>query len=303
MMGATRFDFRLHLTAFVSMRILLRRLFAPALAVFTTVLLCAAPHVVIAQPAAPAVGPHLQELVDRTEEALDASRTAEQAPSVQDVKAGADAVFEAVWGLSSGLAADGARGASAQHGWAERWQTSPAAFDSAFTARLGTAGPKIDDPEQLGLLGRGRYVRHQFAVAPDSAGPETPGARYSHMPIVASLNNAIGWMRLDNGITKGELQPRIDLTYQWDAPMAFWQSSADTGWLQEAYAQAVNILKTDYEGDVAMAREHAAGMTQLLEKVLDGVDANDNGRVEPIMMEGGLRLALQEAQAAGLTSQ
>jgi hypothetical protein len=30
------------------------------------------------------------------------------------------------------------------------------------------------------------------------------------------------------------------------------------------------------------------------------VDANDNGRVEPIMMEGGLRLALQEAQAAGL---
>ncbi len=285
------------------MRILLRRLFAPALAVFTTVLLCAAPHVVIAQPAAPAVGPHLQELVDRTEEALDASRTAEQAPSVQDVKAGADAVFEAVWGLSSGLATDGARGASAQHGWAERWQTSPAAFDSAFAARLGTAGPEIDDPEQLGLLGRGRHVRHQFAVAPDSAGPETPGARYSHMPIVASLNNAIGWMRLDNGITKGELQPRIDLTYQWDAPMAFWQSSADTGWLQAAYAQAVNILKTDYEGDVAMAREHAAGMTQLLEKVLDGVDANDNGRVEPIMMEGGLRLALQEAQAAGLASQ
>lgn len=221
---------------------------------------------------------------------------------MHDVKAGADAVFEAVWGLASGLGADGARGASAQHGWATRWQTSPAAFDSAFAARLGTAGPAIENPEQLGLLGRGRYVRHQFAVAPDSAGPETPGARYAHMAIVAPLNNAIGWMRLDNGITKGELQPRIDLTYQWDAPMAFWQSSADTGWLQEAYAQALNILKTDYDGDVAMAREHAAGMTQLLEKVLDGVDANANGRVEPIMMEGGLRLALHEAQAAGLTN-
>jgi hypothetical protein len=300
MMGAPHFAFRLPFTDFVSMRTLLRRLPAPALTVLVIVLLGAAPHVATSQPAAPAVGPHLQELIDLAEEALEASRAAEQAQSVQDVKAGADAVFEAVWGLSSGLAADGARGASAQHGWTERWQTSPAAFDSAFAARLGTAGPEIDDPQQLGLMGRGRFVRGQFAVAPDSAGPETPGARYSHMPIVASLNNAIGWMRLDNGITKGELQPRIDLTYQWDAPIEFWQSSADTGWLQEAYAQAVNILKTDYDGDVAMARDHAAGMTQLLEKVLDGVDANDNGRVEPIMMEGGLRLALQEAQAAGL---
>ena len=265
-------------------------------------LLLLEPAPIAAQPSSGDVGGHLQDLVDLTEQALDASRAAEQAQSVQDVKAGADAVFEAVWGLSSGLGSDGARGASAQHGWTTRWQTSPAAFDSAFAARLGTAGPAIDNPEQLGLMGRGRYIRSQFAVAPDSAGPETPGARYSHMPIVAPLNNAIGWMRLDNGITKGELQPRIDLTYQWDAPMAFWQSSADTGWLQEAYAQAVNILKTDYNGDVAMAREHAAGMTRLLQKVLDGVDANQDGRVEPIMMEGGLRLALQEAEAAGLAS-
>lgn len=248
------------------------------------------------------VGPHLQELVRLTEAALDASRAAEQAQSVAAVKAGADAVFEAIWGLPSGLDAPDARGASKQHGWKTRWQTTPAAFDSAFAARLGTAPPAIDDPEQLGIMGRGRYVRHQFAVAPDSAGPETPGARYAHSNIIAPLNNAIGWMRLDNGITKGELQPRIDLTYQWDAPMAFWQSAADTGWLQEAYAQAVNILKTDYDGEVATARQHAAGMTQLLEKVLDGVDANNNGRVEPTMMEGGLRLALQEARAAGLVS-
>jgi len=284
------------------MQTLLQRPLCTALAVAGLLLLSASPQRSTAQPAASAVGSHLQDLVDLTEQALDASRAAEQARSVQDVKAGAGTVFEAVWGLSSGLATNGARGASAQHGWTTRWQTSPAAFDSAFAARLGTAGPAIDNPEQLGLLGRGRYVRHQFAVAPDSAGPETPGARYSHMTIVAPLNNAIGWMRLDNGVTKGELQPRIDLTYQWDAPMDFWQSSADTGWLQEAYSQAINILKTDYDGDVTMAREHAAGMTQLLEKVLDGVDANANGRVEPIMMEGGLRLALQEAEAAGLAS-
>ncbi len=248
------------------------------------------------------VGDHLQDIVTLTEQALDASRAAESAQTVGDVKAGADAVFEAVWGLSSGIDAEAARGATAQHGWKTRWQTSPAAFDSAFAARLGTAGPEIDDPSELGILGRGRYVRSQFAVAPDSAGPETPGARFSHDAIVAPLNNVIGWMRLDNGITKGELQPRIDLTYKWDAPMEFWNSSADTGWLHEAYSQAVNILKTNYDGDVAMAREHAAGMTQLLEKALNGMDANDNGRVEPIMMEGGLRLALQEAQAAGLAS-
>jgi hypothetical protein len=248
------------------------------------------------------VGSHLQEIVDLTEQALDASRAAEQAQTVEDVKAGADAVFEAVWGLSSGLANETARGASAQHGWKTRWQTSPAAFDSAFAARLGTAPPEIEDPRALGVLGRGLYVRNQFAVAPDSAGPETPGARFSHESIVAPLSNVIGWMRLDNGITKGELQPRIDLTYKWNAPMAFWQSTADTGWLHEAYAQAVNILKTNYDGDVEMARQHAAGMTQLLEKTLDGVDANNDGRVAPVMMEGGLRLALQEAQAAGLAS-
>lgn len=248
------------------------------------------------------IGAHLRELVQLTEQALDASRSAEEAQTVGDVKAGADAVFEAVWGLSSGLSNPDARGASAQHGWKTRWQTSPAAFDSAFAARLGTDPAAIEDPSALGIVGRGRYVRSQFAVAPDSAGPETPGARYSHPTIVAPLNNAIGWMRLDNGITKGELQPRIDLTYQWDAPVDFWQSAADTGWLYEAYAQAVNILKTNYEGDVETAREHAAGMTELLEKVLDGVDANGNGRVEPVMMEGGLRLALQEAQSAGLAS-
>lgn len=237
-----------------------------------------------------------------TEAAVAASQSAAQAETVAEVKAGADAVFEALWGRASGLADEDARGASFQHGWKTRWQTTYAAFDSAYAARYESAPPEIEEPRELGVLGRGLYARALFAVAPDSAGPDTPGRRFSHDTIVAPLSNAIGWMRLDNGVTKGELQPRIDLTYKWDAPTSFWQSSADTGWLYEAYAQAMNILKTDYEGDAAMAREHAAAMTQLLEKALDGVDANEDGTVEPAMMEGGLRAALREAEAAGLAS-
>jgi hypothetical protein len=244
------------------------------------------------------VGPLLEEIVARAEAALEASRAAEQASSVAAVKASADTVFRAVWGLSSGLTE--ADGASALHGWKTRWQTTPAAFDSAFAARMGTAPPEVEAPRDLGIMGRGRYVRSYFAVAPDSAGPETPGARYSHDAIVAPLSNVIGWMRMDNGITKGELQPRVDLTYRWDAPVSFWQSTADTGWLHEAFAQALNILKTSYDGDVQMAREHAAGMTQLLEKVLNGIDANGNGTVEAKAREGGLRVALERARAANL---
>lgn len=258
------------------------------------------PSPALAQSSDAEVGPYLREIVQLAEQGLQASRTAKRAQTVAGVKDGADAVFEVVWGMSSGLAAEVARGATHQHGWKTRWQTTPAAFDSAFAVRLGTAPPEIDDPRELGILGRGRYLRERFAVAPDSAGPETPGARYSHPAIVASLSNAIGWMRLDNGITKGELQPRIDLTYQWDAPITFWQSTADTGWLNEAYAQAINILKTDYAGDVETAREHAAAMTRLLETALDGKDADGDGAIEPVMMEGGLRTALHEAEAAGL---
>ena len=248
------------------------------------------------------VGPLLREIVDRTEGALQASTSAEEASSVADVKAAADSVFRAVWGVPSGISATDASGAVAQHGWKTRWQTTEAAFDSAFAARMGTAPPEIDNPKALGIMGRARHLRSHFAVAPDSAGPETPGALYSHDAIVAPLSNVIGWMRMDNGITKGELQPRVDLTYRWDAPMSFWNSTADTGWLFEAFAQAQNILKTEYDGDVSMAREHAEGMTQLLEKALNGVDANGNGTVEAKAQEGGLRVALEQAQAADLAS-
>ena len=78
--------------------------------------------------------------------------------------------------------------------------------------------------------------------------PEEPADR-----ALASLNNVIGWTYMTTGIKVREIQPRVSLTHLWDAPREFWHSTAVTGWLAEAYAQAVNILKTDYEDDVAEA--------------------------------------------------
>lgn len=256
----------------------------------------------MAQPSSDEVESYLTEIIELTEEALSASRTAEEAATVEEVKAAADVVFEAVWGLSSELphAEEEVRGGEQLHGWKVRWQTSPAEYDEAYSERLGTEPPEIDDPRELGIVGRGRYLRHQFAV--ESEAPTEPGFHYEHEAVIAPLNNVIGWTRMGSGITKGELQPRVDLTYQWDAPVEFWNSTADTGWIHEAYAQALNILKTDYQGDVEMAREHAGAMSTLLERSLEGTDASGNGQVEPVMMEGGLRLALEEARAAGLAS-
>ncbi len=247
----------------------------------------------------PSPGALLDQIHRLSEQALEASRAAEQAATVADVKRGADAVFAAIWGQPSGLAADGAWGEAEQHGWKVRWQVDNTEFDSAFAARYGTLPPAISDPQALGIMGRARYVRRQlegdFAHAP-TAGLDSLAAR----AIIVPLNNAIGWMKMDDGFTKGETQPRVDLTREWDAPSEFWLSTADTGYLNEVYAQAINILKTDYQADVAEARRHAAGMTQLLQKYIDGVDADGDGAVEAVMMEGGLGSALAQARAAGL---
>ena len=233
------------------------------------------------------ISTYLQQIRQMSQEALKASRAAENAETVGAVKQHADEVFALIWGMPSGLADESARGAEHAHGWKTRWQTTPAAFDSSFAARYGTKPPEITDPQQLGIVGRGRYVRKQLeAIADDSTAPAE--ARQSAEATLASLNNVIGWMKMDDGVTKGERQPRVDLTREWDAPSAFWNSTADTGWLHEVYAQALNILKTDYQGDVAEARQHATDMTMLLTKALEGTDANGNGTVEPVQMEGGL---------------
>ncbi len=243
---------------------------------------------------------HLQGIRQLADEALAASRAAEQAATVADVRRHADAVFATVWGVSSGLAGE-ARGAENAHGWKTQWQVDGSEFDPAMAERYGTLPPAVGDPAKLGIVGRGRHARKLLqALADDPNAPEA--ARRHAEGVVASLNNVIGWMQMDDGVTKAERQPRVDLTREWDAPVDFWLSTADTGWLFEVYAQALNILKTDYAGDVVTARGHAADMTALLEKALNGVDADGDGSVEPVMMEGGLLAALAQARSAGLLS-
>ena len=175
-----------------------------------------------------------------------------------------------------------------------------AEFDSGYARRLGTLPPKLTDPRQLGVMGRGRAVRGWMEQITSGILRSPATQRTSAEQVVASINNVIGWTYVTEGLKGREQQPRISLTYVWDAPAEFWQSSADTGWLDEVFAQAANILKTDYANDVAEARRHAAGMSELLQKVLSGVDADKNGKVEPKMMEGGLNAALDAAGRGGL---
>jgi hypothetical protein len=245
------------------------------------------------------VGTYLIEMRELTERALSASRDAETAASVGAVKEHADEVFASIWGVSSGIVDEGASGAENTHGWKTRWQVTYTDFDSLFSDRYGSAPPEITDPSQLGIIGRGRYVRKALD---EMVGVDNPdGTIQTHGPhVIHSINNVIGWMKMDDGVTKGERQPRVDLTREWDSPIEFWMSSADTGWIWEVYAQASNILKTDYDGDLDSARQHAADLSMLLERALDGVDANGNGTVEPAKMEGGLRTAVQHAQLGQL---
>jgi hypothetical protein len=168
-------------------------------------------------------------------------------------------------------------------------------FDPAFVERYGTEPPRVTDPRQLGIMGRGLAVRGWLEEVSSNSSYAFAEQRTPADAILASLNNIIGWMYVTTGLKGREVQPRISLTHVWDAPVEFWNSSADTGWLREVHAQATNILKTDYSEDVAEARQHAAGLSQLLEKVLQGVDADGNGVVEAKPMEGGLNAAMTAA--------
>ena len=227
-------------------------------------------------------------------EAYDHSQKAHNASDINAVKQHTDGVFTFIWGQSSGLGGT-LGGAAAIHGWKTRWQTTGVDYDEDHVARHGDQPPLVDDPSKLGIVGRGRHIRTLLQEAYDLDNTQ------SHLPhVIHSINNVIGWMRLDDGITKAENQPRVDLTYVWDAPAEFWNSSSDTGWINEVMAQALNILKTDYNGDLEMAHSHAAAMTALLEKCRTGVDADGDGMISPVMMEGGFDTALAHARYAGL---
>jgi len=241
----------------------------------------------------------LGEMQQLTRTALARSRAAERAGSVSEIKTAAGEVLQTVWGSAT------ARGVGevdeVRHpGWKERWQVNGGEWAASYTKRLGTTPPKITDPRQLGVMGRGRAVRGRLTHAGPDRATSSPTDTTAVAHLVASLSNVVGWTYMSEGLKGNEMQPRVSLTHLWDAPAEFWQSSADTGWLDEVFAQAVNILKTDYGSDVAEARKHAAGMRELLEKVLNGVDADKNGKVEPKMMEGGLNAALGAAGKDGL---
>ncbi len=245
----------------------------------------------LAQSSNNEIAMHLKAIDQLTNDALAASQKAETAASAADVKRQADIVFSSIWGITSGLA-DGAIGAEKVHDWKSRWQSDTDDFELETPEKFGVLPAAVTDPALMGIVGRGRYVRDLIKVQ-----AEAGNAHFQHT--FAALNNVIGWQRMDYADARGGM-PRVDLTSQWDAPSGFWLSSADTGWIFDAYTQALNILKTSYGDDVASARQHAAGMTQLLERVRAGLDANGNNTVEPAMMEGGLDTALQHARLAGV---
>lgn len=239
------------------------------------------------------IAQYLTSIHDLAEEAHAASRAAEEAGSVAELKRHVDEVFAAIWGIPSGLAEEGAYGAAAAHGWKTRWQADTSDFELQTPEKFGTAPPEITDPTQLGIQGRGIYLRRQLWT-----GTEGDSVHVRH--VIASLSNVIGWPKMDYDTGARGGMPRIDLTYKWDAPSEFWKSEADTGWIEQVYVQALNILRTSYGSDLATAQQHAAGLTDLIEICLSGRDHDGNGSVEPVMMEGGLDTAVQHAELAGL---
>jgi hypothetical protein len=244
-------------------------------------------------------GALLGEMRDLVQQSIATSRAAEQAASVAAVKTAAAKVLTDLWGIPVSANGD----AVVQYevpGWKEHWQVTGAEFDPAFVARYGSAPPKITDPSKLGVQGRGMAVRGWIEPMVLDTTSGTAAQRTARDEVFASLGNVVGWLHMSKGYKGREIQPRASLTYMWDQPPAFWNSSADTGWLFEAYSQAGNILKTDYAGDTAEARKHVAGLTQLLQKLLTGVDADRNGTVSATVMEGGLNAAIAAAGAAGL---
>ena len=241
----------------------------------------------------------LGEMQQITRQALARSRAAERAGSVAEVKAAAGDVLQSVWGSAAARGAGNADEIRVP-GWKERYQVTGGEWAASYSKRLGTTPPKITDPRELGVMGRGRALRGRLIHITTDRSLGAPGDTTAVAQLFASVGNVVGWTYMSEGLKGSEMQPRVSFTYLWDAPAEFWQSSADTGWLDEVFAQAVNILKTDYGNDVTEARKHAAGMSELLAKVLEGVDANKNGTVEPRMMEGGLNAAVRVAGKDGL---
>ncbi len=242
---------------------------------------------------------YLEDIENMARQINTLGERAANAGEVDEIKDVADQIFERIWGMPSGLRAPGRIGAVSWPGWKSRWQVDFSDFARSYEKRYGSKPPEIEDPRALGMMGRGRAARallekrrESWFVSKDEK--EDIGQ------VIAALNNVIGWTSMEDGVTKGERQPRVDLTRMWDAPREFWNSTADTGWLFEVQAQAINILKVDYQGDLVVAQRHVSDLETLAQKVLYGVDADGDGAVEPVSMEGGVLAAVSLANAIGV---
>ena len=258
--------------------------------VFLFFALASTPPRLVAQDAE--IVSYLDAIHSMTQQAIEASQAAEGAGNLDDLKAHTDKVFEIVWGKPSGIGDGSTSGAVFSHDWKTRWQSDVDDFELETPEKFGVEPAAYLDPNDMGIVGRGRYVRKLLWAKREAE--ENPHLDH----VINGLSNVIGWQRIDYAPARGGM-PRVDLTYKWDMPSEFWQSTADTGWIHEAYSQAVNILKTNYGNDLAEAKKHAADLTRLLEKSISGVDANNNGNIEPVEMEAGLETAVQHAKLAG----
>ena len=248
------------------------------------------PPVVAADPSTP-IDKHILAIHEALVRAQATAEQASNAPSTAQIKQLVDLVYAEIWGIPSGLIEQ--PGGANTLGWKSRWQASFANFDPAYADRYGSIPPEITDPSQLGIAGQGRHIRRVLSSS-ELPRYDEPMGQY-----MIGLNNVIGWHRLDDGVTKAERQPRIDLTYLWDADKSFWLGTADTGWLFEVHAQALNILKSKYS-DAAQAQGHARDLVTLINKCLTGEDANGNGNIELTIGEAGYGQALEQAYKGGL---
>ena len=79
---------------------------------------------------------------------------------------------------------------------------------------------------------------------------------------MASINNVIGWTYIGEGPRAFEMQPRSASPTCGMRPPSSGNPTPRRAGSTRVFAQASNILKTDYGTDVAEARRHAAGMSE-----------------------------------------
>jgi hypothetical protein len=158
----------------------------------------------LAQATNEEIAGHLQAIDQLTRDALEASRMAEEATSVADVKSQADRVFAAIWGSSSDIDQNGVGRAEKVHDWKTRWQSDTDDFELETPDQFGTLPPAITDPAQLGIIGRGRFVREQLW---DSTRADAGNPHFTH--INAALSNVIGWMHIDYAPARGGMRSAV----------------------------------------------------------------------------------------------